>query len=101
DDAVALLSEGHVATSFKEGEPPALIRKTDGAFTYTTTDLATIRYRMEQWHPNAILYVVDFLQGLDFKNLLEVARRWGYDQVELQHISFGSVLGPDGKPIKT
>jgi arginyl-tRNA synthetase len=83
------------------GDPPALIRKSDGAFTYTTSDLATIRYRMEQWKPNSILYVVDFRQGLHFKNLFDVARRWGYAQVQFQHISFGSVLGPDGKPIKT
>ena len=48
---IAQPSEGAVAIFFEEGEPPALIRKRDGAFTYTTSDLATIRYRMEQWHP--------------------------------------------------
>jgi arginyl-tRNA synthetase len=83
------------------GEPPALIQKTDGAFTYTTTDLATIRYRAETWKSDALLYVVDARQALHFKNLFEAARRWGYNQMALEHISFGSVLGPDGKPIKT
>jgi arginyl-tRNA synthetase len=90
-----------VVIFFGENEPPALIRKKDGAFTYTTSDLATIRYRMENWKPDAMLYVVDFRQALHFKNLFEAARRWGYDNVELQHISFGSVLGADRRPIKT
>src|SRR5262249_27006633 len=58
-------------------------------------------YRMEQWHPDAMLYAVDFRQKLHFEHLFTIARRWGYDQVELQHISFGSVLGKDGKPLKT
>lgn len=80
---------------------PAVIRKADGAFTYMTTDLATLRYRMTQWHPDAILYVVDARQALHFQTLFEAARRWGYDRVELQHISFGTVLGPDHRPLRT
>jgi arginyl-tRNA synthetase len=83
------------------GEQVALIQKRDGAFTYTTSDLATIRYRMEHWHPDAMLYAVDFRQKLHFEHLFTIARRWGFDQFELQHISFGSVLGKDGKPLKT
>jgi arginyl-tRNA synthetase len=98
---IAQQSEGAVAIFFREKEPPALIRKRDGAFTYTTTDLATIRYRNETWKPDAILYVVDFRQGLHFKNLFTAARRWGYDKVAFEHVSFGSVMGKDGKPIKT
>jgi len=93
--------QGAIVIKFGEDEPPALIRKRDGAFTYTTTDLATIRYRLGQWQPDAILYVVDFRQALHFKNLFEIARRWGYRDVALEHISFGSVLGQDRKPIKT
>src|SRR5438445_13646203 len=56
---------------------------------------------MEQWQPDSMLYVVDARQSLHFKNLFEAARRWGYDKVELEHISFGSVLGADRRPIKT
>jgi arginyl-tRNA synthetase len=56
---------------------------------------------LKEWSPEAILYVVDFRQGLHFKQLFDIARRWGYNEVELEHISFGSVLGADGKPIKT
>lgn len=89
------------AEEMAKEEPPALIQKRDGAFTYTTTDLATIRYRMNEFQPDAILYVVDFRQALHFKTLFATARRWGYDQVEFQHLSFGSVLGADGRPLKT
>jgi arginyl-tRNA synthetase len=98
---IAQESQGAVAIFFGEDKPPALVRKKDGAFTYTTSDLATIGYRMETWHPDTILYVVDARQALHFKNLFESARRWGYDQLHLEHISFGSVLGPDRRPIKT
>jgi arginyl-tRNA synthetase len=98
---IAQPSEGAIAVFFGPEEPPALIRKKDGAFTYTTTDLATIRYRMETWKPDAILYVVGSPQALHFKNLFEAARRWGYDRVALEHIAFGSVLGPDRRPFKT
>lgn len=84
----------------KKEDPPAILRKRDGAFTYTTTDLATIKYRVQHFAPNAILYVVDFRQALHFKTLFAQARRWGYpaDGLELEHISFGSVLGEDKKP---
>jgi arginyl-tRNA synthetase len=98
---IAQRSEGAVAIFFGENQPPALVQKRDGAFTYTTSDLATIRYRWEHFHPDALLYVVDFRQSLHFKNLFEAARRWGHRSIELQPISFGSVCGEDGKPIKT
>jgi arginyl-tRNA synthetase len=99
---IARESEGAVAIFFGEGQAPALVRKRDGAFTYTTTDLATIRYRVEHWHPDTILYVVDFRQALHFRSLFDAARRWGYDRVALEHVSFGSVLDPvTRKPLKT
>ena len=82
-------------------ENVALVRKRDGAFTYTTTDLATVKSRAEEFKPDAVLYVVDFRQGQHFANLFEAARRWGYTGIELNHVKFGSVLGKDGKPIKT
>ncbi|MFO0929109.1 MAG: arginine--tRNA ligase [Gemmataceae bacterium] len=82
-------------------EPPGLIRKRDGAFTYTTTDLATIKYRMTHFRPDAILYVVDSRQALHFKTLFAQARRWGFERVRLEYVSFGTVLDENGKPIKT
>jgi arginyl-tRNA synthetase len=97
---------GNIPPAPKPGEhltedPPAILRKRDGAFTYTTSDLATIHYRMEHHAPDSMLYVVDFRQALHFKTFFAQARRWGYATVELTHISFGSVLGKDGKPLKT
>jgi arginyl-tRNA synthetase len=56
---------------------------------------------MREWRPDAILYVVDHRQSDHFKQLFATARRWGYNDVELEHISFGTVLGDDGKPFKT
>ena len=78
-----------------------IVQKKDGAFLYATTDLATIQYRMSEWQPDAILYVVDHRQSLHFEQLFAAARFWGYDDVELEHISFGTVLGDDGRPFKT
>ncbi len=82
-------------------EPPALIRKRDGAYTYTTTDLATIKYRVETWKPDVMLYVVDARQALHFKTLFANAKRWGFSNVDFQHIQFGSILGRDKKPYRT
>jgi arginyl-tRNA synthetase len=98
---IAQRSRGALVIFFGDEQPPAIVQKEDGAFTYTTTDLATIRYRVERWKPDAILYVVDFRQGLHFKNLFVAALRWGYDRTQLEHVSFGSILGEDGRPWST
>jgi arginyl-tRNA synthetase len=98
---IAQQSEGAVCIFFTDQDAPMLVRKQDGAFLYATTDLATIRYRMETWRPDAVLYVVDHRQSLHFQQLFAAAKRWGYDKIEFQHISFGTVLGEDGRPFKT
>jgi arginyl-tRNA synthetase len=85
----------------KKQDPPGILRKRDGAFTYTTSDLATIKYRVGKWNPDAMLYVVGTPQSLHFKTLFAQARRWGYDKVEYEHIKFGSMLGPDRKMFGT
>jgi arginyl-tRNA synthetase len=56
---------------------------------------------METWRPDAILYVVDHRQSLHFQQLFAAARLLGYENVELQHVSFGTVLGDDNRPFKT
>ncbi len=94
-------SDGALCIFLPGFEAPMIVQKQDGAFLYATTDLATIQYRMEHFEPNAILYVVDHRQSEHFSKLFAAARAIGYDQVELQHISFGTVTGPDGKPFKT
>jgi arginyl-tRNA synthetase len=98
---IARESEGAVCVFLEGQAAPMIVRKQDGAFLYATTDLATIRYRMETWHPDAILYVVDHRQGLHFQQLFAVAAMLDYGTVELDHISFGTVLGDDGRPFKT
>jgi arginyl-tRNA synthetase len=91
---------GAIIIRFSE-DNVALVRKRDGAFTYTTSDLATVQYRLKEFKPDAVLYVVDFRQSQHFANLFAAARRWGIANIELTHISFGSVLGADKRPIKT
>ncbi len=98
---IARESQGAVCV-FLEGQPaPMIVQKQDGAYLYATTDLATIRYRMDEWRPDAILYVVDHRQAMHFQQLFGTARLLGYDKVEFQHVSFGTVLGKDGRPFKT
>jgi arginyl-tRNA synthetase len=94
-------SQGAICVFLDGFEAPMIVQKKDGAFLYSTTDLATIAYRMETWQPGAILYVVDHRQSDHFDKLFAAARKWGYAGVELQHIKFGTVMGKDGKPYKT
>jgi arginyl-tRNA synthetase len=98
-------SRGAVGVFLKgDDAPPLLIRKADGAFLYATTDLATIRWRLEHWQPDRILYVVDHRQSEHFEQVFETARRWGLpgiEGVDLVHVGFGTVLGEDGRPFKT
>jgi len=98
---IARESEGAVCVFLDGHETPLVIRKQDGAFLYATTDLATIQYRAERWKPDAILYVVDHRQSLHFQQLFATAKLWGYRDLELEHVSFGTVLGDDGRPFKT
>jgi arginyl-tRNA synthetase len=83
---------------------PALVQKSDGAFNYTTTDLATLAYRVQTWQPHEIIYVTDGRQQLHFRQVFAVFRRWqpgAAANVRLEHVWFGSILGDDGKPFKT
>jgi arginyl-tRNA synthetase len=98
---LAVESEDAIVVFVHQTEAPFLIRKRDGAFTYATTDLATIKYRVDTWHPDQMLYVVDHRQGDHFKQLFEVARKWGVTTADLEHIAFGTILGNDRRPFKT
>jgi arginyl-tRNA synthetase len=98
---IAEESQGALVIPLGQGKPPAIIQKRDGAFNYTTSDLATVRYRMQSWNPNAMLYVVDARQAFHFESFFEAARRWGYDKVELTHIKFGMMLREDRRPWAT
>ncbi len=94
-------TQGAVAVFLEGFDTPMLVRKSDGAFLYATTDLATIQYRCQTWNPDAILYVVDHRQSLHFEQLFAAARAWGYTDVELRHIAFGTILDESGRPFKT
>lgn len=81
---------------------PAMIQKSDGAANYTTTDLATLQYRLKTWSPDEIIIITDGRQQLHFRQLFAIARRWKPEiATKLSHVWFGSILGDDGKPFKT
>jgi arginyl-tRNA synthetase len=80
---------------------PLLIEKSDGGYNYATTDLATIRYRHDTFHAKRVLYVVGAPQQMHFRQLFDAARRWGYGDMDLEHVTFGTILGPDKKPFKS
>ena len=103
---IARESEGAIAIFFDDNpqlkEHPALIRKSDGGFNYTTTDLATLAYRLQTWQPDEIIYVTDGRQQLHFQQLFAAFTKWhGESKAKLAHVWFGSILGEDGKPFKT
>ncbi len=102
---IARESQGAICVFFDDHpelkETPMLIQKSDEGYLYATTDLATLRYRLENWHAQEILYITDGRQQLHFKQLFETARRWRKESVALHHIWFGSILGQDKKPLKT
>ena len=80
---------------------PMMIRKSDGAFNYATTDIATMEYRHKEFQADAVWIVVDHRQSLHFQQLFAVAERTGLGDMDLRHIAFGTILGTDGKPLKT
>ena len=79
---------------------PFIIRKRDGGYGYATTDLATVEHRLRVWQATDVWYIVGAPQALHFNQLFDATRRWGLEG-NLQHIAFGSILGPDGTMMKT
>jgi arginyl-tRNA synthetase len=101
DGAICVFPEGF---KNKEGKPlPFMIQKSDGAYLYATTDLAALRYRINELEADTIIYVTDSRQKQHFEMLFAVAKMagWTRDDIELSHVMFGSVLGEDGAPLKT
>ena len=88
----------------KDGEPlPVIIQKTDGGYLYATTDLAAVDYRCHELKADRALYVVDARQSLHFQQVFAVATAAGFsnEAISLEHISYGTMMGSDGKPFKT
>ena len=108
DDGYAYISDGALVVDVKEETdtkeiPPCMVLKSDGASLYNTTDLATIVWRMKDYHPDKIIYVVDKRQELYFTQVFRCARKTHLvdDDTELQFLGFGTMNGKDGKPFKT
>ena len=105
---IAVPSEGAwVIPVAEEGDkkemPPCILVKSDGSAIYATTDLATLVQRMQDWHPDKVLYVTDKRQNLHFEQVFRAARKAGIvgPETELEHVGFGTMNGKDGKPFKT
>lgn len=108
DDGFAYISEGALVVDVKEETdtkeiPPCMILKSDGASLYNTTDLATIVWRMKDYHPDELIYVVDKRQELYFTQVFRCARKTGLvkPETKLKFLGFGTMNGKDGKPFKT
>ncbi len=107
-EGYAYMSEGALVVDVKEETdtkevPPCMILKSDGASLYTTTDLATLVQREEDFHPDEVLYVVDKRQEMHFVQVFRCAKKTGIvsEQTELKFLGFGTMNGKDGKPFKT
>ena len=108
EDGFAYISEGALVVDVKEESdakeiPPCMILKSDGASLYNTTDLATIVWRMKDYNPDEIIYVVDKRQELYFTQVFRCAKKTGLvkPETELKFLGFGTMNGKDGKPFKT
>lgn len=104
----ARLDDGAWVVDVKEDSdtkeiPPCIILKSDGASLYTTTDLATIIDRMQHYHPDEIIYVVDKRQEMHFIQVFRCARKTGLveEDTALKFLGFGTMNGKDGRPFKT
>ena len=88
----------------KDGNPsPVIIQKQGGGYLYATTDLAALRFRVNQLNANRIMYFIDARQSLHMQQVFTVARKAGFvdASVSLEHLAFGTMMGEDGKPFKT
>ncbi len=106
---IAVPSEGALCAfppgfTGRDGSPlPVIIRKRDGGYNYSTTDLATVRYRVDDLHTDRAIYVVGSAQALHFRMVFAVARQAGWipETVRFEHAQIGNVLGTDGKILRT
>ena len=108
DEGYAHLDEGALVVDVQEETdtkdvPPCIIQKSDGASLYSTTDLATLVQREEDYHPNQVIYLADKRQELHFVQVFRTAKKTGIvpDETELKFLGFGTMNGKDGKPFKT
>jgi arginyl-tRNA synthetase len=101
DGALCVFLDGYTG---REGRPiPLIIRKSDGGYTYGTTDLATVRHRVDELRAGRLIYVIGVTQSLHLNMVWDTARRAGWlpQDVEVAHVQIGSVLGEDRKIMRT
>ena len=101
-DEGALVIDVQEETDTKE-IPPCMIQKSDGASLYGTTDLATLVQRVQDYHPDQVIYIADKRQELHFLQVFRAAKKTGIvpEKTDLQFLGFGTMNGKDGKPFKT
>ncbi len=99
--SLATQSEGAICVFLEQFDAPMIVQKQDGAFLYSTTDIATAMFREREFGPDACLYVVDHRQSEHFQKLFAVLEKIGLTHTDYRHVSFGTVMGKDGKPFKT
>ena len=100
---VAEISEGATVVWVEGFEAPLIVQKTGGGFGYAATDLAAVRYRLRELKGQWLVYITDARQTQHFAQWIAAARRAGWitPQTRIDHVTFGTILGPDGKPLKT
>jgi arginyl-tRNA synthetase len=100
---VAVESQGAWCVFLPGREAPLIVRKKDGGFGYAATDLAALRYRVRDLGADRILYLMDARQAWHLAMVCDTARLAGWlpDGVDVVHVAFGTVLGPDGRPFKS
>ena len=96
----ALVVDVYEDTDSKE-MPPLIFKKSNGAYLYGSTDMATIYQREKDFQPDYILYVADTRQSLHFKQVFRASTKAGITDAHLEHLGFGTINGIDGKPYKT
>ena len=99
----AVIDDGALCVFVEGFNAPMIVRKRDGGYGYSATDLAAIRRRVDRWHADRLIYVVGSPQTFHFEQVFAVARLVGFlpPQVSAEHVAFGQVLGPDGKKFST
>ena len=99
--------DGALVVDFEDRKRPLLIRKRDGGYLYATSDLAALRHRTQETGAGRCIYVVDARQRDHFRDVFDATRQAGWGRtsdghdVDLVHVPFGSIMGPDKKPLKT
>ena len=102
-DGTAVIDDGALCVFVDGFSAPMIVRKRDGGYGYSATDLAAVRRRVRKFHGDRLIYVVDARQSDHFEQVFAVARKAGFlpAGVSTEHVAFGAVLGTDGKPFKT